>query len=362
MLIFKQITLVQFKNYIYKNWRFDKGIIAICGANGSGKTNLLDAIYYLCFTKSYFQRQDYLLSTHFKSGFRIEGLTEKNSLPFNLTAILRENNKKEFSVNDEEYKKLSQHIGLFPCVIIAPDDVQVITGTSDERRRMMDTMLCQFNSMYLETLIDYNKILQQRNSFLKNAAHQNQYNADVLSILDDQLCKAGNYIYEERRKLLEVFIPAVITMYQSIANKNEALRLTYDSQLNNHTFNTLLKENIPRDLFLQRTTCGIHKDDIDIQLQQQPFKQTASQGQRKSLLFALKLVEFDLLETQKGFTPVLLLDDVFEKLDAERMHQLLYKVCVEKSGQVFITDTHEERLSTQLKKLKVDFQLIHLNS
>ena len=241
--------------------------------NGTGKTNLLDAIYYLSFTRSYFSRPDTLNIHHGMAGMRLEGNYQLQSEPQLLTCIVRENNKKEISLNQEEYKKFSDHIGRIPCVMIAPDDISLITGGGEERRKFIDTILSQIDKTYLQHLIDYTK---------------------------------------------------------------------------------------QKDLVLQRTTVGIHREDLSFYMGEAAFKTEASQGQRKSLLFALKLAEWQVLKDKKGFTPILLLDDVFEKLDEQRMFQLLHWVCTESDGQVFITDTHSQRLQTQLENTKTAFQLINL--
>ena len=360
MLTVKKISAFQFKNYTQQEWVFDRRITAICGSNGSGKTNLLDAIYYLCFTKSYFSRSDAQIVQQGKLGLRIKGIFEKAESPNELICIIRENNKKEFWANGEEYKRFSEHIGQFPCVMIAPDDIALITGTSDERRKFIDTILSQCQQDYLQWLIDYNKLLQQRNSLLKSVAEHKRLDESLLDILDEQLAEKGQFIYLARKQFLAAFIPSAQSFYSSIAQKKDGITIEYNSQLHQESLLVLLRANRQRDLYLQRTGCGIHKDEIDILMQAQPFKTLASQGQRKSLLFALKLAEFETLKTNKGFTPILLLDDVFEKLDAERMHHLLYKVCVEEHGQVFITDTHAERMKIQLENIGAAYQLIQL--
>lgn len=360
MLYLPHITLTQYRNYTYRSFHFSQRVTGISGPNGSGKTNLLDAIYYLCFTRSYFSRPDSQNVHHGMQGLRIEGHFEKNGEPAKLVCILRENNRKEFYVNDNEYRKFSAHIGQYPCVMIAPDDTELITGGSEERRKFLDTLLSQLSPGYLQQLIDYNKILQQRNSLLKAAAEHNRLDEALLDILDEQLCEKGQGIFEERKQFSQRFLPLVQAQYRAIAGQDDAIGLLYDSQLNNQPFNVLLEQNRQRDLYLQRTGVGIHKDDLNIKMGDQPFKSLASQGQRKSLLFALKLSEFATLKEHNGFAPLLLLDDVFEKLDAQRMHNLLHKVCIEEQGQVFITDTHYDRLDAALKALGVPFGLIEL--
>ena len=361
MFLLQNISLYQFKNYDLKAFSFKEKVIAICGPNGSGKTNLLDAIYYLCFTKSYFNRQDAQIVMHGLPGLGLDGLFLKNEEPYKVTGIIRENNRKEFLIDQSEYKKFSEHIGRFPSVMIAPDDVSLITGSGEERRKFMDTLLSQLNPAYLQCLIEYNKILLQRNSLLKQL-HVHHQNTDLLlDTLDEQLTEKGTRIFNWRKEFIADFLPQVKEAYLQIAGKSDLIDLMYESQLFNQSLSALLNLNRYRDLATQRTSTGIHKDDIQIRMKDLVFKTIASQGQRKSMLFALKLAEFKVLKEQKGFSPILLMDDVFEKLDAERMHHLLYKVCVEENAQVFISDTHAERLSEHLVQLNIPYQLIQLS-
>jgi DNA replication and repair protein RecF len=360
MLQLQSISIVQFRNYVQQQFTFTQKVVAICGANGSGKTNLLDAIYYLGFTKSYFSRTDAQNVHHGLAGMRLQGNYLLQQAPYNLVSILRETNKKEFSVNDEPYKKFSDHIGRFPCVMIAPDDIELIIGGSEERRRFIDTILSQIDHQYLQQLIAYNKVLQQRNSLLKQAAEQDNVDEALLSVFNIQLSEKGQWLFAQRTKFLKTFLPLTLAFYQRIANKQDAVGIAYESHLQQTNLLQLLQGAQRKDMALQRTTVGIHKDDILITMGQSSFKNEASQGQRKSLLFAIKLAEWQTLKTTKGFTPILLLDDVFEKLDEQRMHNLLQWVCTADDGQVFITDTHTSRLQQQLQAIEVPFQLIEL--
>lgn len=358
MLKLDSISLLQFKNYTNRSFQFDKSVVGICGNNGSGKTNLLDAIHFLCFTKSYFSRVDANSVQQGRSGFRIEGNFHLHGVAEKATCILRETGRKEFAINDQPYEKFSAHIGRYPCVVIAPDDAVLITGGSEERRKFFDALLCQVDAKYLQHLINYNRILQQRNSFLRSVPDTASRDLSLLDVLDSQLIVPGEYIFEKRKEFLVAFLPRVKHLYSEIALQPEDVVLVYDSQLLSSDYARLLESRRQKDLMLQRSTGGIHRDDLEITFGDQPFRNIASQGQRKSLLFALKLAEMEVLEQEKGFPPFLLLDDVFEKLDESRIGNLLRKVCTENEGQVFITDTHELRLREYLNQLDVECQVI----
>ena len=376
MLRFTKITITQFKNYHFSTFNFTERIIGICGLNGKGKTNLLDAIYYLCFTKSYFTKTDTLNNRFNEEGFRLEGALPQLSAASesgaaetdgfnknnqnNIACIFRGAGKKEILLNDVPYQKFSEHIGKFPCVMIAPDDIMLIVDGSEERRRFIDTVISQMDPEYLQQLIIYTRVLQQRNSALKKFAEQGKTDWTLLEVLDDQLVQPGKYIFQKRVDFTGQMIPLVQRFYNQIAGNMEVVTLRYESQLNSADFLHLLHQNRQKDFILQRSNSGIHKDDLSIELNRQVFKTTASQGQKKSLLFALKLAEFELLKMNKGFAPLLLLDDVFEKLDNSRMQNLLDWVCNKNDGQVFITDTHKERLEQAFAWLQNAYQIIEL--
>lgn len=368
MLRVSQITLFQFKNYSNRSFDFRERIVGICGKNGVGKTNLLDALYYLCFTRSYFTRTDTQNVKQGYAGFRLEALLEKNGQAEKLVCILRENGRKEFLVNGEPYTRFSQHIGRYPGVIIAPDDAELVTGDSRSRRAFLDELLSQLDPEYLAQLISYTRVLQQRNALLKKCAETQSRDEALLDVLDAQLAGPGDYIFTRRRDFLLSFLPDVKQLYLTIAQAaasgeqpTEPLSLVYESELFQASMAEWLKSSRQKDYFAQRTLSGIHRDELDLRFGNLPFRNIASQGQRKSLLFALKLAEMDRLSKEKGFAPLLLLDDVFEKLDEERTANLLQKVCRENDGQVFITDTHEERLREQLEKTGEAFQLIKVS-
>lgn len=280
--------------------------------------------------------------------------------PEKAVCILRESGRKEFLLDGEPYEKFSLHIGRYPCVVIAPDDAILITGDSRERRTFLDAIISQADAEYLQQLIIYKKLLEQRNSLLKNFAETGQRNEALLDVLDEQLLKPGQYIFDKRKEFLISFLPTAVHLYQEISKQQEDIHLFYESEMLGASFSELLQVNRSKDIFSQRTNSGIHRDEIDIQIGEQPFKSTASQGQRKSLLFALKLAEMEMLKKEKNFSPLLLLDDVFEKLDEDRISNLLQKVCTENEGQVFITDTNSERLKVKLEDIVSDFSLLSI--
>jgi DNA replication and repair protein RecF len=284
----------------------------------------------------------------------------KNSQPVNVTSVLRENGKKEFQVDGQGYDRYAQHIGLLPAVIIVPDDVQIITGGSEERRRFLDTLFSQLDPLYLQELISYNKVLQQRNGYLKSLEDRRQVNHQLLDAYDQQLAKHGLNIFEKRKLFLAELLPLVHRFYTRIAGTGEQPGLVYESQLSVEPYAAALAKSRERDILSLRTNTGPHKDDLVFSLLDRAFKSEGSQGQRKSLLFALKLAEFETLKLHKGFAPILLLDDVFEKLDATRIQNLLTWVCLNNQGQIFITDTHPERFRENVNILGIKYQLLDI--
>ncbi|MDE3182356.1 MAG: DNA replication and repair protein RecF [Bacteroidota bacterium] len=362
-MFFTKISLTGYKNYRSREFDFTERIIGVCGLNGKGKTNLLDAINYLCFTKSYFTKSD-ALNTHFgDEGFRLEGELQKEieaAESQKIVCIYRATQKKEFYLDDVAYEKFSHHIGKFPCVVIAPDDIGMITGGSEERRKFLDTLISQVDAEYLQQLITYSKVLAQRNSFLKNEAAKSRFDFALLETFDQQLIPPGNYIHKVRKQFSEKLFPLVQQFYKNISGNNEKVDLEYNSLQNENNFEELLIASRQKDRLTQRTNVGIHKEDLIFLLHENIFKTIASQGQRKSLLFACKLAEFEILKSVKHAAPVLLLDDVFEKLDESRIKNLLEYVCKENNGQVFITDTHADRLLDALSQFGDTVQIIEL--
>ena len=272
---------------------------------------------------------------------------------------MRENGKKELSVDQEPITPFSSHIGKFPVVFIAPDDVILITGGSEERRKFIDTLLCQLDHDYMLQLIRYNKVLQDRNRYLKNAAGS-IVDPILLDSFDEQLVQSGIILLKKRKAFLEGFIQAVVDSFGYIAAEKEQPELMYIPSTSVEEYASAMQKARQKDILLQRTFVGVHRDDIEILMDEMPFKQAASQGQKKSLLFALKLAAFNSLKLHFGFEPILLLDDIFEKLDQERLKRLLDWVCVRNNGQVILTDTHHERVNDALTDISLPFQLINL--
>lgn len=357
MLRLNHISITQYKNYEYFNLALNKMVVGICGRNGRGKTNLLDAIFYSCFTRSYFTNTDQLCTRKGFSGFRLELDFVVEETPRKVLSIYRGGNKKEILLNGVAYEKFSQHIGLLPVVMIAPDDIELITDGSEVRRKFLDTMISQLDPVYLQNLIKYNKVLAQRNSLLKQW-HQ-QPNDSLLEILDEQLLIPGNKIFEARRNFLQAFIDETGKFYNRIAGEAYQPGIQYQSSLLQQNFDDLLKSSKDKDILLQRSTVGVHKDDLVFTLGEIPFRNIASQGQRKSLLFALKLAEYEIIKRQKNHC-LLLLDDIFEKLDEQRMLNLMKWVYHDCTGQVFITDTHRSRLEKTFDELGIDAQIVEL--
>lgn len=357
MLQLQEITLYQYKNYTGARFGFTRRVVAFCGPNGVGKTNLLDAIHYLCFTRSYFSRSDSQVVQTGREGMRLEGRFNYQGQDEWVTAVIRENGRKEFALNGQPYEKFSRHLGRYPCVVIAPDDAVLITGDSRERRAFLDTLLSQLDPAYLQHLIRFKKLLEQRNAWLKNAAETGYADTSLLDVLDSQLRPAGEALWTRRQEFLQDYIPRVLTWYRRIAHRDEPLEILYESD--GSPWNLTAQRD--RDRQAVRTTRGPHRDELALRLGDGLFRQMASQGQRKSLLFALKLAEMDVLREARGFAPLLLLDDIFEKLDEDRISHLLEHVCVENQGPVFITDTNAARLEDHLRAHGVDYQLILLS-
>jgi len=350
------IKLTQFKNYETETLDFSESLNCFVGKNGMGKTNLLDAIYYLCMTKSHFGLNDRNIVLQGEEFFRLEGQFVLKDKKEKIVTKVIPSKQKTFERNDVPYDKLSEHIGLLPVVMIAPDDTALAKEGSEGRRRFMDNTLSQKDADYLSQLLQYNKLLKQRNAALKQFAEQRSFNYELLNTYNRQMLHPAAVISQKRKHFIEQFYPVFQAYYRVISGAKEEVNCVYQSKLLDSDFLPLLEQAVEKDRVLQRTTVGIHKDDLIFTIGDYPLKRFASQGQLKSYILALKLAQFEFLRRQKQLKPILLLDDIFDKLDKERVQQLLGLLLQEEFGQIFITDTHEDRVSKIVEQLNVEFR------
>jgi DNA replication and repair protein RecF len=361
-LYLKQLSLFQFKNHSESSFTFNEKINCFVGDNGVGKTNILDAIHYLSLTKSYFNHIDaqniqfgnqfFILKGHFNN----KNQEDEIQCNFNIGAgkIIKKNQKR--------YKRFSEHIGQYPIIIISPTDSNLILEGSEIRRKYLDSSISQFQRSYLKQLIDYNKVLKQRNRLLKQFTERNYFDPITLENYDNQLVSHGIEIYSQRQSFLEKLTPVFDNYYKKISSARETVTLSYRSQLHEGDFATLLKESLMKDKISHHTSVGIHKDDIIFEMNKHPVKKIGSQGQQKSFLISLKLAQFEFITQKLGFKPILLLDDIFDKLDDKRVEQLITFTSQGAFSQVFITDTHEKRSRDILKRTGVDFEIFKIDS
>lgn len=345
----KQLSLINFKNYTEASVLFNPKLNCFTGANGMGKTNLLDAIYYLSFCKSCFNTVDSQSISFEQDFFMIQGLFDNGQETDEVYCGVKRAQKKVFKRNKKEYEKLSDHIGLFPLVMISPADTILITGGSDHRRRFIDGIISQFDKLYLEHLVQYNHILQQRNALLKQFYITRSFDSISLEVWDEQLVKYGSYIHHARENFLKEFIPVFENYYKLISSTNEQVSLHYISTIQ-QDYKTTLQAAIKKDCALEHTSVGIHRDDLNFLLNDNQIKKFASQGQQKTYLLALKLAQYEFIKNKKGVKPILLLDDIHDKLDARRLEKLIELVASPEFGQIFITDTHPDRMKNLFYK------------
>lgn len=356
----QKISVVNFKNIASQSFDFQEKINCFVGDNGVGKTNVLDAIYYLSFTKSYFNAVAIQNIKHGEGFFMIEGDYLLNDRNEKIVCSLKKGQKKVLKRNDKAYSKFSEHIGQFPLVIISPADRDLVTEGSDTRRKFIDGVISQQNKTYLQDLISYSKVLSQRNALLKYFAANRTFDALNLSVYNEQLSEYGTRIYNVRKAFLEQFIPIFNEKYQIISGDKEQVNLNYKSQLHDFEMSDLLKKSLEKDKILQYTTSGIHKDDLSFEIGEYPIKKFGSQGQQKSYLIALKLAQFEFIKQQSNVLPILLLDDIFDKLDENRVSQIIDLVNNDEFGQIFITDTHADRTENILKQGSKEYQIFQL--
>lgn len=357
----QKLSLVNFKNIESQSFDFQSKINCFVGDNGIGKTTVLDAIYYLSFAKSYFNPIALQNIRHGEDFFMIEGTYDLNDREEKILCSMKRGQKKILKRNDKAYDKFSEHIGQLPLVIISPADRDLIVEGSETRRRFIDGVLSQQDKSYLQSLIQYNKVLSQRNALLKYFAANRTFDALNLKIYDEQLIAFGTEIYKKRAGFLEEFTPIFNEKYKQISQQKEQVQLNYISQLHEQTFVDLLQKNTDKDRALQYTSVGIHKDDLSFEISGYPIKKFGSQGQQKSYLIALKLAQFEFIKKLGNITPILLLDDIFDKLDEHRVTQIVNLVNGEEFGQLFITDTHADRTEEVVKKTQQPYEIFKLN-
>lgn len=359
-MILKSLSLLNYKNFESKTFEFNETINCLVGNNGVGKTNVLDAIYHLSFGKSYFNPIASQNIKHDTDFFVINGEYDKQNKKEKIVISLKRGQKKIIKRNAKAYEKFSEHIGFLPLVIISPADRDLIIEGSDTRRKFIDSVISQSDASYLNDLIKYNKVLGQRNALLKYFALNHTFNADTLEIYNAQLHQFGTAIFQKREAFLKTFLSIFKKRYQAISNGNERVDLVYKSDLFDGELNALLKQVINKDKAIHYTSVGVHKDDLIFNIDEHPIKKFGSQGQQKSFLIALKLAQFDFIKEQSGVNPILLLDDIFDKLDEERVTQIIKLVDAENFGQLFISDTHAERTEKAIKQVHQSYEIFKL--
>lgn len=353
----KNLTVANFKNISETVISFSPRLNCFIGDNGAGKTNILDALYYLSFTKSFFNIVDQLNVNHNENWFLLKGLYERSEAEEHIICSFQEGQKKQVKRNNKAYRRLADHIGLLPLVMVSPNDSVLILGGSDERRKFIDSVISQFDTAYLEDLIRYNRTLLQRNNMLKQSAQGIHIDMDMLDVYDEQLVESGCRIFDRRKSFINDLNPVFQKYYTSISQGAESVGLIYQSDLIERQFEISLKDSFSRDKIAQFTTVGIHKDDLNLTLVGYPIKKLGSQGQQKTYLVALKLAQFEFIRQVAGIKPILLLDDIFDKLDKNRVEQIVKMVAGEQFGQIFITDTNREHLDTILQSATSSYHL-----
>lgn len=359
-MIFKSIKATNFKGYHQIGVTFHPSINCIVGANGAGKTNLMDALYYSCFLKSYFTSSDQFVLKEAAQFFRLESKIDVNDKSHEIVVKMPAGGKKTLNFDGSDVTKRTAYLGKFPAVMIAPDDNQIILGGSELRRKFISACIAQYNMGYLQALLPYQKILRQRNAALKNFQKSGRVDETLLAAIDEQMIQHGNLLFSHRKEFINNFQPIFETIHQQLVNNSEPIEIAYKSQVEADRMEIGLQQNRQKDLITCRTNFGPHKDDLIFILKGQPLKSIGSQGQQKSYLLALKLAQYKLIQDKAKKNPFLFLDDIFDKFDEHRVLYLLAMLKNNQFGQVFITDTHEERVKSLLEKHNLDFQLIQV--
>lgn len=350
-MVLETLQLTNFKNYAEARVNFSSKINVLVGKNGSGKTNLLDAIYYLALTRSAVSPADTYCIRHGEQHFFLRGIFRQANTR-NEISTGYQSGRKIFKEGANEYQKLSDHIGKYPVVLIAPDDTDLVKEGSELRRKFFDSIISQLDHIYLEALIQYNQALRQRNSLLKMFAETNRSDAVALDSYDDILIRQGQTVFAKRLLFINDYAPIFRRYYNFIVDDEHA-EIVYNSELKSISFEEGIRQSRSKDLFLQRTTFGIHRDDYQFTLGDGDLKRLGSQGQQKSFIIALKLAQFEIIKQQKEFKPLLLLDDIFDKLDDFRIRKLLALIKNDELGQLFITDARPDRTAALLKEIDV---------
>ena len=349
-MFIKNLKLFNFKNHSEKSFDFSPEINCFVGNNGAGKTNILDALHYLSMAKSFLGNLDAQNILHESDFFAIEAEIqgeEKNDI---IKVQLPKEGKKIIKKNDKTYERIADHIGFLPSVMISPYDSNLISDGSESRRKFLDAMISQTDSDYLFALIQYQKTLQQRNALLKYFAKNRTFDLDSLEIYNEPLTKFGTQIFEKRQRFVASILPTIQHFYEIISKGNEKVTVIYESNLNEQNFEEILSENLEKDRVLTYTSRGIHKDDLRFEMNGNLIKKFGSQGQQKSFLIALKLAQIKRIKDITNKNPILLLDDIFDKLDDNRVSQLIELVNQQNFGQIFITDPHRERTESVVKR------------
>ena len=354
------LSLTNYKNISAANYNFDARINCFIGKNGVGKSNVLDAIYHLCFGKGYFNPSAVQNIQFDKDFFLLEGVFEKEEREERIVCSLKRGNKKTIKRNGKVYDRISAHIGFLPLVIISPADRDLIVEGSATRRKFIDGVMGQTDKAYLQDLLAYNKVIVQRNALLKYFVANNTFDPATMDIYDQQLIQLGSSIHQKRVAFLATFIPIVKSHYKSISESEEEISITYESDLHDQDFSQLLANNLNKDRSAQFTTAGPHKEDLNFLIHGQPIKKFGSQGQQKSFLIALKLAQFDFIKAQAGVPPIVLLDDVFDKLDQDRVALIMQLVERDHFGQIFLSDTHQDRTLAALETTQLSYSLFEL--